>query len=74
MIEISKASTQQHVRPKFSNYLINYTRDGLDEARKVLESVKHERDKSILTDIVEREKNINAIEGEVVKARKRYDR
>jgi hemolysin D len=52
---------------------VQQARDGLDEARKALESVKHERDKSILTDIVEREKNINAIEGEVVKARKRYD-
>lgn len=48
-------------------------RDSLEEAKKGLESVRHERDKSILGDIVDREKTITSIEGEVIKAKKRFE-
>ena len=35
--------------------------------------MKKEREKALLTDIVEKEKNIIAIEGEAIKAKKRYE-
>lgn len=47
--------------------------DSLDEAKKNLETLKKEREKALLTDIVEKEKNIIAIEGEAIKAKKRYE-
>ncbi|MBI3379044.1 MAG: HlyD family type I secretion periplasmic adaptor subunit [Nitrospirae bacterium] len=47
--------------------------DSLEEAKKNLETLKKEREKALLTDIVEKEKNIIAIEGETVKAKKRYE-
>ncbi len=47
--------------------------DSLEEARKGLESLKHERDKSILADLVDRERNISSSEGEVTKSRKRFE-
>ena len=47
--------------------------DSLEEARKTLESLVHERDKSILTDLVERERSISSTEGEVTKAKKRVE-
>jgi hemolysin D len=52
---------------------VQAARDSLEEAKKGLETLRHERDKSILADIVDREKAINSLEGEVVKARKRYE-
>ena len=51
---------------------VQAARDSLEEAKKGLETLRHERDKSILADIVDREKAINSLEGEVVKARKRH--
>jgi hypothetical protein len=50
---------------------IQSARASLEEARKGLETLTHERDKSVLTDLVEREKTISSTEGEVTKARKR---
>ena len=47
--------------------------DSLEEAKKNLETLKKEREKALLTDIVEKEKNIIAIEGEAIKAKKRYE-
>jgi len=52
---------------------VQSARDSLEEARKGLESLKHERDKSILADLVERERTISSAEGEVTKARKRFE-
>jgi hemolysin D len=52
---------------------VQNARDSLEEARKGLESLKHERDKSILADLVERERTIFSAEGEVTKARKRFE-
>ncbi len=48
-------------------------KDSLEEARKNLDALKKEREKGILSDIVDREKSITAIEGEVIKAKKRYE-
>jgi len=47
--------------------------DSLEEAKKNLETLKKEREKSLLTDIVEKEKNLIAIEGEAIKAKKRAE-
>jgi hypothetical protein len=44
-----------------------------EEARKNLDAFKREREKGIIGDIVEREKTISAMEGEVIKAKKRYE-
>ncbi len=52
---------------------VQSAKDSLEEARKGLESLKHERDKSILADLVDRERNISSSEGEVTKARKRFE-
>jgi hemolysin D len=52
---------------------IQSARASLEEARKGLETLTHERDKSVLTDLVEREKTISSTEGEVTKARKRAE-
>lgn len=49
------------------------TRNGLEEAKKNLDAIKMEREKGILGEIVEKEKSIAAMEGETVKARKRYE-
>ncbi len=48
-------------------------RDSLAEEGKKLAALEREREKAILADIVEREKAIASIEGEAVKARKRYE-
>lgn len=53
--------------------LVQQAVDSLGEAKKGLEGIRNERDRSILSDIVERDKTITSIEGEVVKARKRYE-
>ncbi|MEW6740892.1 MAG: biotin/lipoyl-binding protein [Nitrospirota bacterium] len=53
--------------------IVKQAKDSLEEARKNLDAIKKEREKGILSDIVDREKSITAIEGEVVKAKKRYD-
>jgi len=50
-----------------------FGRASLEDARKGLETLTHERDKSVLTDLVEREKTISSTEGEVTKARKRAE-
>lgn len=49
------------------------TRNGLEEAKKNLDAIKMEREKGILGEIVEKEKSIAAMEGEAVKAKKRYE-
>lgn len=53
--------------------IVKQAMDSLEEARKNLEGLKREREKAILSDIVEKEKNIAAMEGEAIKAKKRYE-
>lgn len=53
--------------------IADQARNGLEEAKKNLDALKMEREKGILGEIVEREKSIAAIEGEVVKAKKMYE-
>ncbi|MBI3399578.1 MAG: HlyD family type I secretion periplasmic adaptor subunit [Deltaproteobacteria bacterium] len=53
--------------------LTEQARNGIEEARKNLDALKKEREKSIFSDIVASEKSIASIEGEVVKANKRTD-
>ena len=53
--------------------IVRQAKDSLEEARKNLDALKKEREKGILSDIVDREKSITAIEGEVIKAKKRYE-
>lgn len=50
--------------------IVQQSRESLEEARRNLEALRRERQRTILTDIVERDKNISALEGEVTKARK----
>lgn len=45
-------------------------RESLEEAKRNIEALRRERQRTILTDIVERDKNISALEGEVTKARR----
>jgi hemolysin D len=47
-------------------------RDGLKEAEKNLEALKKERERSILGEIIEKEKAITHLEGEFTKASKRH--
>ena len=47
--------------------------EGLKEAQQTLMALKGERQKSILGDIMEGEKNIASLQGEMTKARKRYE-
>ena len=53
--------------------IVRQGKEGLLEAKKNLEALKKEREKAILNDIIDREKSISAIEGEGVKAKKRFD-
>ncbi|HCL81297.1 MAG TPA: HlyD family type I secretion periplasmic adaptor subunit, partial [Nitrospiraceae bacterium] len=53
--------------------LVSQAKDSLEEAKKNLDALKKEREKGILTDIVDREKSISAIEGEAIKAKKKYE-
>lgn len=53
--------------------IADQARNGLEEVKKNLDALKMEREKGILGEIVEREKSIAAIEGEVVKAKKMYE-
>jgi len=53
--------------------IVKQAADSFEEAQKNLDALKKEREKTLLTDIVEREKNIAAIEGEVIKAKKKYE-
>lgn len=53
--------------------IVKQAMDSIEEAKKNLETLKKEREKALLTDIVEKEKNITAVEGEVIKAKKRYE-
>lgn len=53
--------------------IADQTRNGLEEAKKNLDALKMEREKGILGEIFEREKSIAAMEGEAVKAKKRYE-
>ncbi|MBI3353922.1 MAG: HlyD family type I secretion periplasmic adaptor subunit [Nitrospirae bacterium] len=64
-------STEQDLEAQ--KKVIEQGRDGLEEAKKNLDALKMEREKGILGEIVEREKSIAAMEGETVKARKRYE-
>lgn len=48
-------------------------KNGIEEARKNLDALKKEREKSIFSDIVASEKFIAAIEGDVIKANKRSE-
>jgi hemolysin D len=51
--------------------LADQIRDGLKEAEKNLEALKKERERSILGDIVEKERTITVLEGEFTKASRR---
>ncbi len=53
--------------------IVKQSAESLQEAEKNLDALKREREKSILTDIVDRDKNISAIEGEAIKARKKFE-
>jgi hemolysin D len=52
---------------------VQQAREGLREAQQALTALKREREKTIIGDILEREKNISALEGEMIKAKKRYE-
>jgi len=52
--------------------LAEQIRDGLKEAEKNLEALKKERARSILGEIIERERAITVLEGEFIKASKRH--
>ncbi len=52
---------------------VKQTKDSLEESRKNRDVLKQEREKVILSDLVEMEKNISALSGEAIKAQKRYD-
>jgi hemolysin D len=53
--------------------VVQQARESLQEARHNLDAIRNERSKSILTDIVEREKYIAAAQGEATKAKRRFD-
>lgn len=53
--------------------IVKQSAESLQEAEKNLDALKREREKNILTDIVDRDKNISAIEGEAIKARKKFE-
>jgi hemolysin D len=50
--------------------IVQQARESLEEARRNLEALRRERQRTILSDIVERDKSISSLEGEVIKARK----
>jgi hemolysin D len=50
--------------------IVQQGRESLEESQRNLEALRRERQRTILTDIVERDKNISALKGEVTKARK----
>jgi hemolysin D len=52
---------------------VEQAREGLKETQHTLMALRGERQKSILGDIMEGEKNIASLEGDMIKARKRYD-
>jgi hemolysin D len=52
---------------------VQQAREGLEESRHTLDAIRNERNKSILSDIMDREKNITSLGGEVTKSRKRYE-
>ncbi|MBI5214083.1 MAG: HlyD family type I secretion periplasmic adaptor subunit [Nitrospirae bacterium] len=64
------SAEQEHEAQK---KLVSQAKDSLEEAKKNLDALKKEREKGILTDIVDREKSISAIEGEAIKAKKKYE-
>lgn len=53
--------------------VVNQTKDGLAGAKKNLDALREERKKQTLNELMEREKYIAGIEGEVTKAQKRYE-
>ncbi|MBF0329937.1 MAG: HlyD family type I secretion periplasmic adaptor subunit [Nitrospirae bacterium] len=48
-------------------------KDSLEESKKSLDALMREREKIILSDIVDREKNITSLSAEAVKAKKKYE-
>ncbi len=68
-MEFHSAEQEREAQKK----LVSQAKDSLEEAKKNLEAIKKEREKGILTDIVDREKSISAIEGEAIKAKKKYE-
>lgn len=52
--------------------LVEQIRDSLKEAERNLEALKKERERSILGEMIEKERAITALEGEFTKASKRY--
>lgn len=53
--------------------IVKQSKESLEEAKKNFDTLRKEREKGILTDIVDKERNIIALSGEAIKARKRYD-
>lgn len=53
--------------------LVRQAKDSLEEVRKNLEALRKEREKGLLSDIVDRERSITAFSGEAIKARKKYE-
>ncbi|HAK87979.1 MAG TPA: HlyD family type I secretion periplasmic adaptor subunit [Nitrospiraceae bacterium] len=68
-MEFHSAEQEREAQKK----LVSQAKDSLEEAKKNLDALKKEREKGILTDIVDREKSISAIEGEAIKAKKKYE-
>ncbi|NTU41926.1 MAG: HlyD family type I secretion periplasmic adaptor subunit, partial [Nitrospirales bacterium] len=52
---------------------VQQAKEGIQEAQQTLSALIQEHDKQILGEILEREKHITALEGEMVKARKRFE-
>lgn len=53
--------------------VVDQARDGLEESKKTLVALQREREKMILSDILESEKNISTAEGEVIKAKRKLE-
>jgi hemolysin D len=67
--ELYEAEREMEIQEK----AVKQAGDSLEEAKKNLEALKKERERGILSDIVDKEKSIVAMEGEVTKAKKMYD-
>jgi multidrug efflux pump subunit AcrA (membrane-fusion protein) len=55
------------------NDVLNGGKESIEEARKNLDALQREREKGILSDIVDRERDIIALSGEAIKAKKRSE-
>lgn len=53
--------------------IIKQSKDSIEEAKINLVALSNEREKEILNELMDRERTITSIEGEVIKAKKRYE-